>query len=265
MVVLAARVLGDPGWPGVGVAVRPVVIVQRHNDGQRLGHVDLRVLSPLRLAVQVAHRSGVALGQPVVQLGGMGRGTRSVIPHARNPSSRSPLLQRRSRGSRERRGRLGRPQGRAGHLRLLGNQPRATAVREYDQAHSSRDQDAVAEADQEKDVNEDPDRATPGIRRSAASRYRRLPGRVRSPRAWPRSQYCRSGSGTAGNRDERRSKCQPFVSGAGNQRLVRKIMTFRFPMPPAGLQEPESPMFFNSRVVPQTPPSFVKFSAALSR
>ena len=138
MVVLAARVLGDAGWPGVGVAVRPVVIVQRHNDGQRLGHVDLRVLSPLRLAVQVAHRSGVTLGQPVVQLGGMWRRTRVRDSTRYKPELASPLLQRGCEVH-------GSDAGASAGLRVVPGTCASSVINRaprlyvtYDQAHSSR-------------------------------------------------------------------------------------------------------------------------------
>jgi hypothetical protein len=76
VVILASRVLRDAWGAEVGVGVRPVIVLQQHDDGEGFRDIDPRILPALRLAMQVSHGAGVALGEPRVEPIGVGRRTR---------------------------------------------------------------------------------------------------------------------------------------------------------------------------------------------
>ena len=58
---------GDAGRASIGRLVGLVVVLQHDYDRQRVGHRQRRILAPLRLAMQIPHGAGVALGQPSIE------------------------------------------------------------------------------------------------------------------------------------------------------------------------------------------------------
>ena len=80
------RVLGDAGRPATAVGM--VVVVEDDHDRRAAGTRICADPSAVRPAGAGSACAGVALGKPVVEPVGVRGGPGSVIPHARNPSSR---------------------------------------------------------------------------------------------------------------------------------------------------------------------------------